>query len=703
MRRLLMLFILGSGCGDSLPERPEKETGLGLEEPMVVEGAPLLPTMGGALHPSLTLYSGDTAALLNPNVCASCHEDVVATWSRSAHARASFDNPWYRAVVDAFREERGFEESRFCSGCHDPALVSTGGADQAISPQDPRAHAGITCLVCHSTVRTTADGNGSMVVDIRDPLLPDPANPSQVAAHRERMRPEPLETPELCGSCHRSFMGQSIGVPHHVGGVDDIGAWRTSVYAGSHGRRIDEPVEEATCSGCHMPPVDATRGDVAATDGQILAHSVRGAHTPIENAEETRSMLTRAATIDVPRARTAEGWEPIETFAERRTVRGDLAFDVVIRNVGVGHRFPGGTRDLQDTWIELTIRDAGGRVVAEAGTNHATDDDPSAFVLRATVLDSEGRPERRHRVHRFHAPVFDRSIPPRDALAARYEVTLEGPARGPFQIEARLRHRRHSRDFQAFVCEAHRTPRGRAFDRASRELGREPVDPCSPEPITEIAEWIVGTSERTTWRRLHDLALGLSHSVQERLDEARPVLRDGRAAAETPFQRAMLDLIEGRIAARQGRLDEALHFADAAERGAPDHAAAIARVRGEAYAQVWQWESAAEAFAEVAEGAPRDAASWRDLARARGSTGDDEGAFRASLRGLTLRPRDADLLRSQHLALDRLDAGTPEVREAFLMHRTVDEGPTLLRRCQRSVEGCDRDRQPVPTIQMRTR
>ncbi len=703
MHRLLALALLLSACGDGRAPSPAKELEADVIDSSVAEGEPRLPGVGGSLHPSMARFTGDTAALASPAICAECHEDVVETWSQSAHARSSFDNPWYRASIDAFREDRGHAESRFCGGCHDPALLSTGAMDAAVEPEDPRAHAGITCLVCHSTVRTSADGNGSVVVDIRDPLLPDPANEAQVAAHVERMRPEPLAGPGLCATCHRSFVGEAIGSPHHVNGIEDIGTWRASAYAGAHARRIDEPVDEASCSGCHMPVVDAPLGDLAATDGRIRAHSVRGAHTALENADATREMLERAATIDVPRAQTDGEWEPIETFAERESVRGELAFDVVVRNVGAGHKFPGGTRDLQDTWIELEVRDGGGRVVAEAGTGHAEGDDPSAFVFRATVLDGEGRPERLHRVDRFRAPGYDRTLAPRDAMVARYEVTFDAPVRGPFTVQARLRHRRHGLDFQAFACEAHRSERGRAFDRTSRALGREPIDPCAPEPIHDIAVWRVGESERPQWRRLHDLALALTHSVQERLDEARPVLAEAREATEDPFQRAMLDLILARVAARQGRLEEALSLCDTAAEGAPAYAPAIARVRGEAYAQVWQWAAAAEAFTEVAEGAPGDVASWRDLARARGSAGDDPGAFDAARRGLALGPRDADLLRSQHLALERLDAGTPEVREAFLAHRSVDEGPTLLRLCQRSVEGCDRDRQPVPAIPMRTR
>jgi len=448
-----------------------------------------------------------------------------------------------------------------------------------------------------------------------------------------------------------------------------------------------------------MPAVPATHGDLAATDGLVRSHAVRGAHTAMADDARARELLESAATIDVARAQIDGEWLEPDALAASPRVRGRVAFDVVIRNTGTGHHFPGGTRDLQDTWVELRLFDATGRVVAEAGTEHEDGDDPSAFVLRSTMLDHEGHPERLHRVRRFRAAVYDRTLAPRDATVARYEATLPREVEGPLRIEALLRHRRHGRDFSRFACDAHRSDRGRRFQRTARSLDHEPLDPCRPEPVLTIAR----SGETPRWRRLHDLALGLTHNVQERLDEARPVLELARAAARTDHERAAIELLGARVAARQGRVEEAVRLADRAEELAPDERAAIARVRGEAYAQVWRWEEAAREYAVVAERAPLDTGSWRDLARARGSAGDDRGALDAARVGLELNPRDAWLLRSQHLALEAMGAGTPEARAAFLSHRDVDEGPRLLRVCQREIDGCDRDRQPVPTIEMRTR
>jgi hypothetical protein len=81
--------------------------------------------------------------------CVGCHETQGREWATSAHAMASFSNPIYRASFEQFRAARGKESVGFCGGCHDLALVADGDLAAAIEPADRRAHAGITCRVCH--------------------------------------------------------------------------------------------------------------------------------------------------------------------------------------------------------------------------------------------------------------------------------------------------------------------------------------------------------------------------------------------------------------------------------------------------------------------------------------------------------------------------------------------------------------------------
>src|SRR5215470_15084177 len=89
-------------------------------------------------------------ALLAAAACASCHPDVAAQWSQSAHRSASFNNPYYAVIARAFRHERGEKAFRFCARCHDPALLEAGRIGRAFDERAPEAQAGIGCEVCHS-------------------------------------------------------------------------------------------------------------------------------------------------------------------------------------------------------------------------------------------------------------------------------------------------------------------------------------------------------------------------------------------------------------------------------------------------------------------------------------------------------------------------------------------------------------------------
>jgi len=163
----------------------------------------------------------------------------------------------------------------------------------------------------------------------------------------------------------------------------------------------------------------------------------------------------------------------------------------------------------------------------------------------------------------------------------------------------------------------------------------------------------------------------------------------------------MLHSLMGVLYARQGRLEEALEAADRAEALIGEHPA-LWRVRGRAHAQVWMWPEAALAFGRVVDLAPGDSMAYIDLARARGSAGDPEGALEASVIGLGLKPRNESLLRSQALALGHL--GSRHGARALtlsLTHRKPDDAPALRARCAETVPLCDRDRQPIPHIRMR--
>jgi len=709
---LLGFAALLSGCGEAAarddgraprPRAPETDA--------APDRAPLYP------ETQLQLASGDprdAARLADTETCGACHPDALQTWQASAHARASFDNPWYRQAVDAIRDEVGREESRFCAGCHDPVLLVAGAMEEEVAPEDPRAHAGVTCMVCHGAQEARPDGNGSYTLSTRAVPLPDPADPEEIRAHVEALTPEPLRTASLCGSCHRGFLGSHMGNPHHLGGIDDLTAWSRSGYAGSAASRLDEPVEAATCQGCHMPLERVSGRDFAADDaGRVHSHRVAGGHSAMAagdpaQARAIEARLTGAARIDVA-ALTRDGRAHLP--ADGAPVRaGDAAsVDVVVRNLATGHRFPGGTLDAQDTWIELSIEDAAGRRIASSGADHAANDEDGAHRLEAVLVDDEGNAQRAHHVHRFRAKVFDHTLGPRDAAAVRYAFEVPVGATFPLRARARLLHRRHPEALRQAACDAQRSARGRAFASASEALGRRALDACAPQPITEIAEatvWLgagadgrepTGGATERAWRRHFDHALALIGDVQERLDDARPVLEAALAAAPDDRARAQILAQRARLEGRQGRLDEALAELDRAEGLIGSHPA-IDRLRGDAHAQVWRWPDAAAAYARAAERAPADESRWTDLARALGSAGDDGRALDAADRGLSLAPRDESLLRSRYLALE--GPSREAARARWLEHRAPDALDLLRRRCATRSPFCASERAPVHTHSM---
>ena len=680
-------------------------------------GAPApVRSSGAELAPSLiNAPVVDVSRLARTDDCTDCHADVASHWSNSVHAYASFDNPWYRAGIDQFRAERGEEASRFCAGCHDPLLLMSGDIDGDVTPDNELAYAGITCLVCHSVESTRPDGNASFTLTDEPVLIPDPANPEEIEAHRARLTLQPLRSAALCGSCHRSFSGPAIGNANHLPGIDDLGDWASSSYGGGVPDHLVS-VEERNCQGCHMPTEPASDGEMAgAQDGLIRSHRWAASHsalaTQLSDPDSVRQIddtLGGAVTVDIGAVRAGKRRY---LLPEDSRMRGGerLIFDVLLQNERVGHRFPGGVRDLQDTWVEVEVRDASGRVLGVS--RPAEDSHEDVFVLRATMLDAEANPDLLHRVHRFTAPAFDRTIDAHDARAVRYSMELPRQIALPLRVDARLMHRKHSPEFQAFACEASRTTRGIAFANGAGQQGKVALDPCAAQPVTTIGAATVwmgrgatanapeGGAARATVERLLTQGLALLHAKQEHVHVAKQSIEQAQALAReaaSPLLQARAFVLRARLAAIQGRPERAVAFTKRAE-ALVGPSPTLDRVRGDAYARVWRWAPAAEAYRRVTAAAPLDYRAWRDLARAYGSLSDDRNALGAANAGLRLAPRDESLLRSRALALEALvDPSAERAKRRWLGHRDPDAQPGLLASCEREHQRCRRDRQPIP-------
>ncbi len=678
-----------------------------------------LPSAPGEFAPSLMALAGqgdvDGTRLSDVDTCSMCHAAIADQWGASAHSFASFNNPIYRANVELARTELGKEQSQHCGGCHDASLQVDGLMLGEVPADDLRAHSGVTCRLCHGVDSVTSDGNGSYVLSRQTIATPNLDDPASIAAHRADATVKPLGA-ELCVSCHRGFLSPDVDVPVHMSGIDEPTFWRSSAYTGNGVGRVDK-VEKQTCIDCHMATEPAIGDEVAAHDGVVASHRFLGGHSwmagmrgDATQLEKTQAKLRGVASIDVAGAllegtASAAGTWHLPADGAPIAPGATVSLDVVVRNLLVGHRFPGGVGDVQDTWIELEITDARGKTIASSGLAHATDAaDEEAHVLRSYVANDQGEILEGHELPRFRGMIANQTIAARDAIAERYTFTAPADVQLPLRVDARLRHRSRSLRFQDEICTVSKTPAGRAFHDGTIAARDADLDACRAQPITEIAEttvWLGAGSEnhptRPAWQRLYEHGMALVSVVTERLDEPNDILEAALALVPADDARGRAAVLTqlGAVAGRQGRTDDALALlAEARGLLGDPYPPALDYLAADALARVWRWDEAAEYAAKASTKAPLNTAAWVMLAKTLGSLADDRGALAAARGGLALSPREPDLLRSQATALRNLDpALADQALAAFDRFRSPDNAPALRMTCAAASPRCARERE----------
>ena len=688
---LVCVALLGVAKWATTTRAPGPQLPVAQSLPLTQAGDPLppprLPSLGGEHAPAFSsLRPGETfdpKAFGDQETCKGCHQEAVDQWSQSTHAWASLSNPIYLESLDSFLQERGAEKAKFCAGCHDPALLFDPAVTLSTSTALPQAHQGVGCLSCHGAVEAVREGNGSYTLSTAPVPLPVEGDQASLTAHLAHVRVKKEEQTTLCVSCHRGFLSPEMGHEVVIAGLDELGAWRRSAYNQNLTTRMDEPLPAQDCVSCHMPKAAG-----------ISSHRFAGGHT------------TLAAMIDSP--------DQLDAVAARlkgiasltlvpRVIKDSLEVDVVVFNDLVGHHFPGGARDLRDTWVEVTLLDQAGQVIASSGMDHErTGREPHTYILHARLADKEGGTQRDHNVSHFRTPVYDHTIAPRDAHIARYAFVLP-PGVKPALLKARLRHRRLTPDLHAKACARSKTPQGTQTLEHIKTYKHTTIDPCIPQPIVDIAQTSapLDGSLVLSWRDHYVHGLGLLHHAHENLGEAKQALRAATRTllalqAPKPLHQAMVLQALGDVSARQGRTDEAIDLYMQADALVPRHPSTWAKI-GAATQQVWRFEEAAKAYTKALELQP-DTRSAKALAIALGSIASHRQALEIAQKGLLTESRDSDLLRSQMLAYRALGAPVAwleSTAKAYDQYKFDEDAPHVRDLCSKHDEVCRAERMPI--------
>lgn len=465
----------------------------------------------GSFFPSSAQVYGNqkipSKFFMESDSCKRCHEDIYNQWFGSAHHFSSLNNQWYRKSIEYMQDTIGTKPSKWCGGCHDPALLYSGMMDTPIRQivHRPEAQAGLGCMMCHS-IAAVKSTMGQADFYLEYPKLHELAasqDPLTRALHDFliRLNPEPhrrvflkpfmrTQTAEFCSTCHKVHLDVPVNRYRWFRGFNEYDNWQASGVSGQGARSFYYPPKPQQCADCHMPLEKSA--DAGSLNGFVHSHRFPGANTavPTANEDEAQLKLTEgflksgALTVDIFAISTAHGFvrssavnqtELATTFAvgeEAETKiapeengdpdaitaplnrvqpslrRGDtVRVDVVVRTKKVGHFFPGGTVDAYDTWLELKGTDDKGKTIFWSGMVEDGGKGPvekGAHFYRSLQIDAHGNPINKRNAWATRAVVYVRLIPPGAADTVHYRMFIPQDTGNKITLHARLCYRKFS-------------------------------------------------------------------------------------------------------------------------------------------------------------------------------------------------------------------------------------------------------------------
>jgi len=304
--------------------------------------------------------------------------------------------------------------------------------------------------------------------------------------------------PEFCSTCHKVHLDTHVNNYRWFRGFNEYDAWQASGVSGYGARSFYYPAQSKTCTDCHMPLVPSH--DLGNRNGSVHNHRFPGANTALPTANKHQEQLDTTlaflqggiVTLDIfglsqvaslaesqQTAPTAAGeggalattfpvgeeqasgsgrqtsdahparpvLAPLEAGSAAVQRGTEVLVEVVVRNRGVGHFFPGGTIDAFDVWIEFKAVDNLGQVlfwsgaVADGGRGPV---EPGAHFYRSFLVDQHGNEINKRNAWAARALVYAQAIPPGSADVVHYRLPIPEHAGERLTLTATLNYRKFS-------------------------------------------------------------------------------------------------------------------------------------------------------------------------------------------------------------------------------------------------------------------
>jgi len=459
--------------------------------------------------------------------CGHCHQEAYRQWRQSVHSN-SFRAPWYLKNVNLLIDEKGVQYSRHCEGCHNPVALLSGDLSQGMPKKRPFEDEGVTCSTCHSIASTDATGTGSYVMGTPAVLVDESGAPivravsdAEILAHLDRhskavMRPL-YQTVEFCAACHKAAIPRSLDDYKWLRAISLYDEWQAASFTKQSPLPFYRKDAVSTCQSCHMlrEPLPANSADPGAKDGQLASHRWLGGNTLIpqyykydEQAEKLAAFLKNGPdgkgvfNVDIfgiekeGAAATPNDMvlvAPLGLTAFSLTPGETLVADVVIQNKGIGHSFIPEQRDFYEAWVDFTVKDGSGKVLAESGFIQPDGNlDLAAHSFTSRLINNKGELNDLHQIWHNRVLAYNNTIQSGRSQLVRYRFRLPKEISGQVSLTATVKYRRFNQHFIDYAMNERHYPQpviDMASETKSFQIGENPPQTLAADENPEWMRW----------------------------------------------------------------------------------------------------------------------------------------------------------------------------------------------------------------------
>ncbi len=387
-------------------------------------------------------------------------------------------------------------------------------------------------------------GTPAVLVDEQGKPITRPVSDAEILAHLDRhsaavMKPF-YKTSQFCAACHEAALPKQLNDYKWQRAISLYDEWQASSFAKQSPLPFYVKDSVSTCQTCHMPREAVETRDQGAKQGKLASHRWLGANTIIpqfygykEQLQRTEAFLQNSVfNVDIfalEHGTEANGAPekvvaPLGLVAYRTDPGEHVTVDVVIQNKGIGHSHVPEQRDMYESWVDFTVKDATGKLLAESGFLKPNGDlDPEAHSFMNRLINVNGGLNDLHQVWANRVVAYNNTIQSGRSQVVRYTFAMPADASGAVTVTATVKYRRFDQHFMDFGMAKHYL---------------EPVvDMVSESRVIRVgdnAPTTPGPNENKEWMRWNNYGIGLldaqqyaaSYAAFERVAKLRPDYAD---------------------------------------------------------------------------------------------------------------------------------------------------------------------------------